>query len=120
VGYRAALIQLAISFGAIATDRQVDWCLKMQLGQPSAQWAAAVRIAAQVHSKFTACYGVDDTGDIYNSANIRDFRSIVMAKTGGTRGAQTQRTRGAQTQRTRGAPANDLPAQPTPADAERL
>jgi hypothetical protein len=56
----------------------------------------------QVHSNFKACYGVDDTGDIYNSANIRDFRSIVMAKTGGTRGTQTQRTRGTQTQRTRG------------------
>jgi hypothetical protein len=51
--------------------------------------------AAQVHSNFTACYGADDTGDIYNSANIRDFRSIVMAKTGGTRGTQAQRTRGA-------------------------
>ena len=64
--------------------------------------------AVQVHSNFEACYGVDDTGDIYNSANIRDFRSIVMAKTGGTRGTQTQRTRGAQMQRTRGTPAKAL------------
>ena len=60
--------------------------------------------AAQVHSNFKACYGVDDTGDIYNSANIRDFRSIVMAKTGGTRGTQTQRTRGNTGQRSFGAP----------------
>ncbi len=64
-------------------------------GQLSAQWTTGCSAtAAQVQSNFHACYGVDDTGDIYNSANIRDFRSIVMAKTGGTRGTQTQRTRG--------------------------
>jgi hypothetical protein len=107
VGYRAALIQLAIRFRAM---------------QQTARWTDATRCnatlqrtvvcavdgcsanAAQVHSNFKACYGVDDTGDIYNSANIRDFRSIVMAKTGGTRGTPTQRTRGTQTQRTRGTP----------------
>ena len=36
-----------------------------------------------VHTNFKACYGVDDTGDIYRSANIRDFRAIVMEATAG-------------------------------------
>ena len=94
VGYRAALIQLAIRFRAMQqTARWTDAtrCNATCNGQLRDDCSAN---AVQVHSNFKACYGVDDTGDIYNSANIRDFRSIVMAKTGGTRGAQTQRARG--------------------------
>ena len=120
-GHRAASIQLAIRCGALQQTTRWTGAGRCNLStcnkQLSAQWAAAVRIAAQVHSNFKACYGVDGTGDIYNSAN---FRSIVMAKTGGTCGTQMQRARGARTQRTRGAPANDRPAQPTPTDVERL